>query len=151
MNMKKQLLARGIIGALAGLAIGQMVMIVISLCVGDGMVLPVPPQLALQAGSELAAYILQTLAVMLYGGCWAAASCIWQVERWSLLRQTVLHFALSSLSALPIAWLLCWFPHTWAGCAAYFLYFLLLYACIWAGNYLSVRARVRAMNKRLAR
>ena len=110
-----------------------------------------PPLLALQMGSELTAYILQTLAVMLYGCCWAAASCIWQVERWSLMKQTLIHFAVSSLSALPIAWLLCWFPHTWAGCAAYFLYFLLLYACIWAGNYLSVRARVRAMNKRLPR
>ena len=151
MNMKKQLLARGIIGALTGLAIGQVVMIGISLCVGDGEVLSVPPLLALQAGSELTAYILQTLAVMLYGGCWAAASCIWQVERWSLLKQTAIHFAVSSLSALPIAWLTCWFPHTWAGCAAYFLYFLLLYGCIWAGNYLSIRARVRAMNKRLPR
>ena len=151
MNMKKQLLVRSVIGALAGLAIGQIVMIGISLCIGEGEVLPVPPLLALQAGGELTAYILQTLAVMLYGGCWAAASCIWQVEKWSLLKQTLLHFAVYSLSALPIAWLMCWFPHTWAGCAAYFLYFLLLYACTWAGNYLSVRARVRAMNRRLKR
>lgn len=44
--------------ALAGLAIGQVVMIGISLCAGDGRVLPVPHQLA-----------LQTLAVMLYGCC----------------------------------------------------------------------------------
>ena len=78
-----------------------------------------------------------------------ATSCIWQVEKWSLLKQTVLHFAVSSLSALPIAWLMCWFLHTWVGCATYFLSFLLLYAGIWSGNYLSVRARVRAMNRRL--
>ena len=36
MSMKKQLLLRAVIGALAGLAIGQVVMIAISLCVGEG-------------------------------------------------------------------------------------------------------------------
>ena len=109
---------------------------------------------AVQPGLQVAepgAENIAALAVMLYGGCWAAASCIWQLERWSLLKQTLIHFAVSSLSALPIAWLLCWFPHTWAGCTAYFLYFLLLYGCIRAGTYLSVRARVRAMNRRLQR
>ena len=43
--MKKQILIRGGIGVLCGVFIGQIVLIIISLCNGNGEVLPVSPQL----------------------------------------------------------------------------------------------------------
>lgn len=146
--MKKQAFLRFILGALGGVLVAQIVLIIISLCIGQGEVMPVPPALFAQVGNELSAYILQTLAVMLYGGVWAAASLVWEKD-WSLLKQTVVHCLCCSLSALPIATLLHWFPHTPLGFAGYFGGFLLLYFSMWLSQYLQMRARVRRMNQQL--
>lgn len=147
--MKKQIIIRGGIGALVGLLIGQIVLIIISACMGGGAVQPVPPALAEQVGSELTAYILQTLGVMLYGCVWAAASVVWEIDSWSLTKQTIVHCLCYSLSALPIAWMLQWFDHSWTGFLGYFFGFAVLYASMWGSQYMSMKKRVQAMNKKL--
>ncbi len=148
-NLKKNLLTRGFIGALAGVFIGQVVCIIVSLCMGGKELMPVPPELTEQVGSEIAAFILQNLACMLYGSVWAMASIVWEVEGWSLAKQTRIHWQLCSTSALPIAWLLHWFPHTWAGAAGYFASFAVIYGGIWLGQYLAMRRHVKAVNQKL--
>ncbi|MBQ8555065.1 MAG: DUF3021 domain-containing protein [Clostridia bacterium] len=147
--MKKQIILRGILGALGGILIGQIVLIIISLCLGNGEVQPVPPALAEQVGSELTAYILQTLAVMLYGSVWAAASIVWEIDGWSLTRQTIVHGLCYSLSALPIAWLMHWFPHTWTGFLGYIGGFVVLYASMWLAQYLGMKRRIKVLNAQL--
>lgn len=149
--MKKQIIIRGGIGALGGVFIGQIVLIIISLCIGNGDVLPVPPQLSEQVGSELTAYILQMLGVMLYGGVWAAASVVWEIDGWSLTKQTVVHGLCYALSALPVAWMLHWFEHSLAGFMAYFFGFVVLYASMWGSQYMSMKQRVKALNESLSR
>ncbi len=146
--MKKQIFLRGVIGALGGMLIGQVVMIIISLCAGGSELMPVPPALAEQVGNELTAYILQSLAVMVYGAVWAAASVVWELD-WSLTRQTVVHGLCYALSALPAAYLMHWFEHSWVGFLCYFGGFAVLYAAMWLSQYLGMRRRVRAMNERL--
>ncbi len=146
--MKKQIMLRGVIGALGGVFIGQIVVIVISLCQGNGRLMPVPPILSEAVGSEVTACILQLLGLIVYGSVWAAASVVWETD-WSLTKQTVVHGLCYSLSALPVATMLHWFPHTAAGFLAYFGGFLVTYAAMWLGQYMGMRARVRAMNARL--
>lgn len=146
--MKKQIILRGVLGALGGVLVGQIVIIIISLCMGEGEVLPAPPALTEQVGSELTAYILQMLGVMLYGGVWAAATVVWETD-WSLTRQTVVHGLCYSLSALPVAWMLHWFEHSAAGFMWYFLGFVAMYVPMWAGQYMSMKKRVQAMNEKL--
>lgn len=149
--MKKQVVVRGLIGALGGVFVGQVVLIMISLCMGGGEVQPVSPQLAEQAGSELAAYMLQTLGVMLYGAVWAAASVVWEIDDWSLTKQTVVHGLCYALSALPVAYLMHWFDHSWAGFLCYFGGFAVLYVTMWLSQYLSMRQRVKALNAQLSK
>ncbi len=146
--MKKQIFARGAIGALGGVFIGQIVMIVISLSVDGGEFMPVPPVLAEQVGSELKAYILQFLGLMVYGAVWAGASVVWETD-WSLTKQSIVHCLCYALSALPIATMLQWFPHTAAGFLGYFGGFAATYLALWCGQFMSMRARVRAMNRKL--
>lgn len=147
--MKKQILIRGGIGALGGVFIGQIVLIIISLCASTGEVLPVSPQLAETVGSELTAYVLQLLGLMLYGGVWAAASVVWEIDHWSLTRQTVVHGLCYALSALPVAWMLCWFEHSVMGFMAYFFGFIVLYASMWGCQYMGMKQRVKEMNEKL--
>lgn len=148
--MKKQILIRGGIGALGGVFIGQIVLIIISLCSGNGEVMPVSPQLTEQLGSELTAYILQMLGLMLYGGVWGAASVVWEIEGWSLTRQTIVHGLCYALSALPVAWMLHWFEYSVTGLMAYFFGFITIYASMWGSQYMGMKQRVKEMNEKLA-
>lgn len=144
--MKKQIVLRALIGALTGAFIGQIVMIGINLCIGQEKFLVASEALIAKAGSEVAAYILQMLGCMLYGSVWAAASLVWEAEGWSLLRQSITHCALCSLSALPIAWLMFWFEHSTVGFLCYFGGFAVMYALLWLGQYMAMKHRVKALN-----
>ena len=60
--MKKKLIGRGVIGFPVGIAIGYVITVIISICIGDGFFHPVTPELANKMGSELnAAQALQWL------------------------------------------------------------------------------------------
>lgn len=56
--MKKQILSRGLVGFPVGIAIGFVITLIISACIGDGFYYPVTPELIGSMGNELNAVIL---------------------------------------------------------------------------------------------
>ena len=58
--MKKKLIGRGLIGFPVGIAIGYVITVIISICIGDGFFYPVTPELVNKMGSELNAVLIQT-------------------------------------------------------------------------------------------
>ena len=98
--MKKQVFLRSLLGAFVGCFIGVVIIICISLAIGGGDMHVATPALLAQVGSEVGAFSLQMAAAMLIGAIWSGASVIWEVERWSLLRQTLTHFLLCSVCLL---------------------------------------------------
>ena len=106
--MKKQIFLRSLLGAFVGCFIGVVIIVCISLAIGGGDMHVATPALLAQVGSEVGAFSLQMAAAMLIGAIWSGASVIWEVERWSLLRQTLTHFLLCSVVCLPIAWAMGW-------------------------------------------
>lgn len=147
--MKKKLLQRCLLGAPLGVAIGYLITVGISLMAGDGLYYPVVPQLAQDFGTELSAVVAQTLCCLLCGAAFAGASVIWEMDGWSLLRMTAVHFAVSSAAMFPIAYLMRWMEHSAGGVLTYFAIFAGLYVAIWIGQYTDIRRRVRMMNERL--
>ena len=146
--MKKKVFLRALLGAPIGLSISLLVEVLISLIVGDGKFYAVEPHLAASCGSELNAVIVQMLASLLHGAAWGGSSAIWETE-WSLLRQTVTHLLVCSLSALPIAYFMYWMPHSAACILTYFGIFFGIYAGIWLWQYSSMKARIRRLNEKL--
>ena len=59
--MFKTVLKRSALGALIGIAVSQIIAIVISLCIGDGSFYAVVPQLAERVDSEIIAVVVQTV------------------------------------------------------------------------------------------
>lgn len=149
MQMKKELLRRCLIGAPLGLAISTAITIVISLIVGDGVYYAVPPELAADCGSEINAVVLQAVLSLLYGAVWAGASVIWEAERWSILKQTVVHLIVCSAATFPVAYFARWMPHTTSGILLYFGIFFMIYLIIWLSQYSAIKKRVRQINERL--
>lgn len=144
--MKKQVFLRSLLGAFVGCFIGVVIIVCISLAIGGGDMHVATPALLAQVGSEVGAFSLQMAAAMLIGAIWSGSSVIWEVERWSLLRQTLTHFLLCSVVCLPIAWAMDWM----ADQPGWYLFgFVAMYAGIWLINYLQIRRRVQEINERL--
>ena len=64
---------------------------------------------------KINAVVAQMIASLLYGAVWAGASVIWEMDDWSLLRQTVTHLLAGSIATFPVAYLMYWMKHSIAG------------------------------------
>ena len=90
--MKKKTIRRGLFGLPIGITIGFVITLIISACVGDGSFYPVTPELIGAMGNELNAVILQTVLCAIMGAGFAAASVIWELDSWSLAKQSGIYF-----------------------------------------------------------
>ena len=147
--MKKEILKRCLFGAPIGLASSTVITILISLFVGDGTYYAVVPAFARDMGGELNAVLLQAGLSMLYGAAWAGASVIWDAEKWSLLKMTLVHLAIASVATFPIAYFARWMPHTLGGLLLYVGIFLFIYAGIWFSQYSAMKKRVKELNEKI--
>lgn len=147
--MKKKIFMRALLGAPIGLTICNVVSIIISLIYGSGEYFAVPHELIAQCGSEVQAVILQTAFGMLYGAAWAGASVIWEMEGWSLLKMTLTHLVICSISSFPIAYFLQWMPHSLLGVLRYFGIFFAVYTVVWLSQYCAIKRQIEQMNNKL--
>lgn len=147
--MKKAIL-RGLLGFPIGVFIGYAITIIISLIAEDGGYMPAVPVLVAQYG-EIKAVVLQFVLSGLLGAVSAAGSVVWETDRWSILKQTFVHFLILSLTMLPIAYFAGWMEKTVAGFALYFSIFIVLYAIIWAVQCLVWRQKIKKVNEGIRR
>ncbi len=147
--MKKQCLIRGGLGFPIGVMISQLITICISLFFAKGKYLAVVPALVDVAGSELNAVIWQTLLSGILGSAFAMISLIWEMERWSIAKQTGIYFLLACFVMMPIAYLTHWMEHSLQGFIKHFLIFLLLFVVVWGIQYVVWRTKVEEINKKL--
>ncbi|MCC3270156.1 DUF3021 domain-containing protein [Arthrobacter gengyunqii] len=77
-----------------------------------------------------------TLFAALVFGVVLAASVIYDVERWTLARQTVVHFAVMIVTVLPLLFVSGWFPtRTAVDCFAIVGTFLLVGLVLWTAAF----------------
>ncbi len=148
--MKKKLLLRGALGFPIGIAIGYVITICISLVWAGGYYSPCVPELAEALGSEIGAVALQALLCGLLGAGFAASSVIWEMESWSIARQTGVYFFIISLIMLPIAYVVYWMEHSVAGVLGYFGVFVLIFAVIWGIQFAIGKRNVKKMNEKIS-
>lgn len=148
--MKKKLFLRGVLGFPIGIAIGYVITICISLMWAGGHYSPCVPELAEALGSEIGAVALQALLCGLLGAGFAASSVIWEMESWSIARQTGVYFLIISLIMLPIAYATYWMEHSVAGVLGYFGVFVLIFAVIWGIQFAIGKRNVKKMNEKIS-
>lgn len=147
--MKKKIILRCLIGAPIGLSISFIITLIISAMINKGEFYPVVPQFTIICGNELNAVIIQSLCSLLYGAAFAGASVIWEVESWSLLKQTVLHCIIISSSMFPIAYCMYWMSHNVLGIAIYIFIFFFIYFFIWFSQYFAMKKKIQAFNDKV--
>lgn len=147
--MKKKILMRCLQGAPIGLAISYAITIVISIFWGDGGYSAVVPELIEDFGNEINAVIVQAVCSLICGAAFGGASAIWEIEGWSITRQTVTHLAVISLAMFPIAFFTRWMGHTVPDVLFYFGIFFGIYLFIWVVQYKFMKIRVKKINEKL--
>jgi len=147
--MKKKVFLRGILGVPIGITIGYFITILISLGWADGNYVPCVPELTGAVGSEIKAVILQALLCGLLGAGFAASSVIWEIDKWSLTKQSGIYFLIISVIMLPVAYFSYWMDHSIAGFFSYFGVFVLIFAVIWVFQFTLGKRSVRKMNENL--
>lgn len=147
--MKKKIILRGILGIPIGITIGYLITIFISLGLANGYYSPCVPELISMMGSEIRAVIVQSVFGGILGAGFAASSVIWEIDHWSLVKQTGIYFAIASLLMLPIAYLAYWMEHSVVGFLSYFGIFILIFAMIWAIQFAIGKYNVKKMNEKL--
>lgn len=148
--MKKKLIVRSLMGVPIGMAIGMVITLVISFCMRDGRFYYVPPALTVDWGSEVNAALVQVIGSGLYGAISCMSSIVWEIERWSLLKITVVHFVWLTVPTICIAYLLYWMPHHWLGIVGYLGMFVVIYAGIWCSIYFPLKRKVRKIREKIA-
>ena len=147
--MKKKIMKRIWIGLPVGIAMGYIITLIISACIGDGTFYSVAPELAEKMGSELNAVILQTVLCGVLGVGFAAASVIWELDSWSLAKQSGVYFLVIGILLLPIAYVANWMQHTVVGFLSYIGIFVGIFAVVWLSQYLCWKQRIKKMNDRV--
>lgn len=144
--MKKRLILQGLLGFPLGIAIGFVITILISICVGDGSFYPVTPELMETMGNELNAVILQTVLCGVMGSGFAMASIIWEMDSWSLAKQSGIYFSVACIIMLPIAYVTNWMKHSVGGVLAYIGVFVVIFLIVWLVQYYVWNRKIKKMN-----
>ena len=144
--MKKKLISLGVLGFPMGIAIGFVITIVISICVGAGSFYPVTPALIDTMGNELNAVILQTVLCGVMGSGFAMISLIWQIDSWSLAKQSGIYFGAACVMMLPIADRARWMEHSFMGICSYIGIFFLIFLTVWFIQYFVWKRKIRKIN-----
>ncbi len=147
--MKKKIVLRSVLGFPIGITIGYLITIFTSFVWANGHYAPCVPELISAMGNEINAVVLQALLCGLLGTGFAASSAIWEMENWSIVKQTGIYFLIVSVIMLPIAYFSYWMEHSIAGFFSYFGIFLSIFAFFWLIQFAIGKHNVRKMNENL--
>ncbi len=148
--MKKKIVLRSLLGFPIGIAVGYLITIFISLVWADGYYSPCMPELISAVGNEINAVIFQTVLCGVLGTGFGAGSVIWEMDDWSIVKQTGVYFLIVSVIMLPIAYFTYWMEHSVVGFLLYFAVFLLIFVIIWIVQFMIGQHNVRRMNEKLS-
>lgn len=140
--MKKEFVLRVFVGLLGGIVISYLITIAISLAIGDGSYYPCVPSLIERFGNEVTAIIIQTVLSAVLGAGFAGGSIIWEMDKWSLLKQTSIYFGIVSVLMMTVAYICEWMEHSVKGILSYFAIFLVIFIVVWIVQYLIWKVRV---------
>ena len=148
--MKKKILFRSFFGAPIGVTISLIITVIFSLCTGHGEYYPAPHELVdWCGGNETTAVIVQMICSMIVGAVCGGASVIWEIEKWNLLKQTLINFAVIAVPFFGLGYIMNWMPHHIYGALGYVGGFAGGYVVMLCAIYFSIKSKLKTMNKQL--
>ncbi len=137
----------GIESAVIGIAVGFLISLVFSALNGASTYYPSAPAFVSRFGTPLKATVASAAIWVLIGLVFGYGSLIFEIEKWSLLKRTVINCCVYYVSFLPLAIVAGWFPLDGAHLAVFTGIYLLIYAIFWAVNYWIAEAEIHQINQ----
>lgn len=106
--MKKDLMKLVVNGFIKGVFIGYIITIIISSVVAGGEYVPCVPEFSSGYSNEIIPMVIQSILCGILGAIFMVANLIWRVDKWSLLKQTVVYLSITIGSILLIGNYLKW-------------------------------------------
>ncbi len=147
--MLNKIIKRALLGFIYGIFIGQTILILESLFKGDGSFHSVSEYLLAHTNTELAAVIAQYFITGIIGITFASTTVIFELDRWSLVAQTALHFVITSVVMFFAGFFCGWFPHTAISTLIWFGVFIVVYIIMWLSFTLYYRKKTKEINNAL--
>ena len=147
--MKKKITERAICGFFIGIAIGQIISIIISMMLGTGEYVLCAPEFVAIMKNEVTAAAIQTLLCGIMGAGFAAASIIWEIDNLSIAAQSGICLGIYALIMFPIAYITNWMEHSLTGFISYAVMFFSIFIIIWISQYMIWKKKLKAINRKI--
>lgn len=145
----KKIISRVLYSFPIGISCSVGISLFLSLLFGEGKYYPFAAPLVSFTGSEVKAMLMQTILSGILGSVFGGMSFIWEIERWSILKQTAVYFLSVSIPMMGISYLLYWMEHSLNGFLLYFLIFVMVFFVVWLFNFAIYWFKVRRINEEL--
>ena len=145
--MIKKSLLRGLSSYCVCVTVAVMVALILCLA-GNGQI--TLPEFTQRAGGPMTAAMVQILLIGLIGFAFGAGSVLFEIERWSFLKQGAIHLILTALVWIAVE-LICFTPVTLPAVISMGLSVAVTYALTWGSQYLVWRNKVRRLNDQIRR
>ena len=145
----KKIISRVLYSFPIGISCSVGISLLLSLLFGEGKYYPFAASLVFFTGSEVKAMLMQTILSGILGSVFGGMSFIWEIERWSILKQTAVYFLSVSIPMMGISYLLYWMEHSLNGFLLYFLIFVMVFFVVWLFNFAIYWFKVRGINEEL--
>ena len=77
------------------------------------------------------------------------ASVIWEIDSWSLAKQSGIYFAIACVLTFPISYFANWMPHSVGGSLFYVGIFTAICVIAWLIQYFVWKNKIRKMNDKI--
>ncbi len=135
-------------GALIMVGVTYLITVFISTSYGE--FLPAPPELIKEIGMLSAA---QSLAIYsaISGAVFGGSRFIWQIEKWRLVKRTIVYFVINFPLAIFASYKMHWLDLSFKGVLEYSVVFTTIFMVIWLYNYFMARRNALLLNQKLTR
>lgn len=147
--MWKKIVSRAGISMAVSCLITQLFSLAVMLIVNDSDFVPLVPDYLAHFESPLLAMSISIILTGVIGGVFGGASVIYDLERWSFLKQGVVHFIVTSAVWIPISVYLWGLGKNPTTLISILISFVVTYGIIWFMQYLRMRDTVRKINEKL--
>ena len=106
----------------------------------------VTPGFAARFSCETEAVLVQLVLVGVIGMAFAGAATLFEIERWSYLKQGIVHFLVTAAVWMPIAWI-CWSPVNGLGLALTIIGWTLTYIVNWTVQSFLWKKKISEINR----
>ena len=148
-SLKKQALLRAIYFFPVGILIGYIITIISSFIYGNGHYIPCSPNFIKMIGNEINAIILQSILCGIIGSSFGSFSIIFDIEKWSLLKQTIVYFIITLIIMMYISYFAHWIEHSLKGILMQFISFTIFFIIFWTIQFLIYKNNINKINKNI--